>query len=221
MQGSEPESKHVNLLRVPDDSLPENFADQMNNTASPLYLDEGIENMFMNLGSRNPGMQSFSAAVGLRARDMYGTCLALFMAIAAGIIGLSLILWIGHALVDALFLRDSSHSPSNSVQLQTAAVGTANSRRALGAGQSMYSNADSEFDSMKKKSGESNGNDLPPTPGTTGPLLSNQQRYGNGGVGNGKTMGQTRWKRSWNKFKLKGPIGAFHWAALCGMCPGV
>jgi hypothetical protein len=173
-------------------------------------MDSNAQNMFMNMRNSDDGLDSFATAVGLRVRDMYGTCVSLFLAIAAGIIGLSLLVWIGHALIDTFILSGRHHRPTQSMQGLTTHTGTAPSRKSMGGThRASESYTWSEYElSLGKKSG---GDSLPPTPGamsTFGPGIASS--VPNQGIR------QTRWKKGWAKFKLKGPVGAFHFAALCG-----
>lgn len=214
VQGNNAANKHRDLLSFFPSPIPTGFADQVSNSSSPLYMDSNAQNMFMNMRNSDDGLESFATAVGLRSRDMYGTCVSLFLSIGAGIIGLSLLVWIGHAVVDTLFLSGKTHSPNQSIHGLGALSGTATSRKSMGgAHRASESYTWSDYDlSLGKKSGVDS---LPATPGaasTFGPgIASTVPNHGNR---------QTRWKKGWAKFKLKGPMGAFHFAALSGESTG-
>jgi hypothetical protein len=215
VQGDDAELKHRNLLSHRQSTIPTDFADQINSTASPLYLDDSLPNMFMSLGNSDNGLESFATAIGLRSRDMYGTCVAIFLAIAAGIIGLSLLIWVGHAIIDTLFFGGKkTHSPTQSAHLQSSHMlpATVSSRKSTSGkhtSSDSYNGSDYEL-ALAAKGGMDS---VPPTPGTSVPLM-----FGAGIASSapGGTARQTRWKKGWAKFKIKGPIGAFHYAALCG-----
>lgn len=215
VQGDNPESKRRDLLAIRSSPIPQNFVDQFNSLDSPLHMDSSAPNMFMNMRNSASGLESYATAVGLRSRDMYGTCVALFLAIAAGIIGFSLLFWIGHAIVDVLFLSGSSRQSNNNnpaIHLAATTTGTAQSRKSMGGGhRASESYSYSEYDmSLGKKSGVES---VPPTPGASSAL-----NFGAGIASSGPSQAtrQTKWKKGWAKFKLKGPMGAFHFAALCG-----
>ena len=176
-------------------------------------MDSSASNMFMNMRNSNDGIESYATAIGLRSRDMYGTCVSLFLAIAAGIIAFSLLFWIAHAIVDVLFLSGgNSRSANSAIHLAATTTGTAQGRKSMGAGhRASESYSWSEYDlSLGKKSGSES---VPPTPGASSSLA-----FGAGIASSGPTHAnrQTKWKKGWAKFKLKGPMGAFHFAALCG-----
>ncbi|KAJ9478360.1 Integral membrane protein [Pseudozyma hubeiensis] len=86
-------------------SLPSGDIDaQFSNVSSPLYMNEQAPNRFMNLDGARAGMDAYAHAVGLRPRDLFGTCLSIWLLIVAAIIGLSLLAWLVDSFHDT-FLR--------------------------------------------------------------------------------------------------------------------
>jgi hypothetical protein len=79
---------------------PSNFGDQINNPDLPLYLDQSAFNPLFDLYNRPNGIESWAFAVGLRPQDLFGTCLAIFVILAAAIILISLLLWGLHCLLE-------------------------------------------------------------------------------------------------------------------------
>lgn len=177
---------------TPDD-VPQGFRDQATDALYPLYLDRSLPNVFMNLGGTAPGLPSFAAAIGLRDVDLFPTCLALFLMIAAGIILLSGMIWVGHGAL-AWLTASSRHHPlqtSGGVDLQQLA---SNSRL---------------------KTSSSDTMDVLGAYADPKPSLAHQHTSSTF-PSLASTPGASRSKRAWQRFKLKGPVGAFHWSALCG-----
>lgn len=198
----------VNPLDVSREKpFPSGFAVQGNDTAYPLYMDEKLPNVFYNYASydgsraRN-GIERFAVAVGLRYQDLFGVCLVLFLSIAAAVIVLSLLFWVLMASVDYLRTRKRMKQ-SGITQNRNPATTSAG-----------YTDAD--ISTRYKNSIDAYG---PETPGSSMPIL--HDRKGSGSTllnltGHSGTRRPSALKRVWGRFKVKGPIGAFHWAALCG-----
>lgn len=193
-----------------ENKFPTNFRSQGNDTAYPLYMDENIPNAFLNYavdGSRaSNGMQRFAVAIGLRYQDLFGVCLVLFLAIAAAVIVLSLLFWGLMASADLLRTRR-----------RMAKRATMQTRNPVPASTG-YTDAD--ITARYKNSIDAYG---PETTGAT-QMPHLHDRKGSGSTllnltGNSGTRRPSALKRVWARFKVKGPIGAFHWAALCGAFP--
>ena len=93
-QGSGGSEKHWDVLAVQDFSPPSEFADQLSDTSSPIFLNESTPNALFLLPANTPaGIASLAYAIGLRPQDLYGICVGLFLCIIAGAIVLSLIIW--------------------------------------------------------------------------------------------------------------------------------
>lgn len=75
---------------------------QFSNTSSPLYMNQQVANHFMNLDGARAGMDAYAHAVGLRTRDLFGTCLSIWLLIVAAIVAVSLIAWIVDSVHDTL-----------------------------------------------------------------------------------------------------------------------
>ncbi|CDW98065.1 hypothetical protein [Sporisorium scitamineum] len=91
-----------NLLST-NASLPSgDISTQFSNRTSPLYMNEQAPNRFMNLDGARAGMDAYAHAVGLRTRDLFGTCLGIWFFILAAIVGLSLLVWIVDSFHDTL-----------------------------------------------------------------------------------------------------------------------
>ncbi|KAH7887448.1 hypothetical protein F5I97DRAFT_1860502 [Phlebopus sp. FC_14] len=97
-----PGAEHWSPLDVQPYNPPAEFADQLSDPSSPLYLNSSIPNTLFLLppGTRN-GMEAFAWSVGVRPQDLFGICLAVFLAILAGIIVLSFLVW----LISSVFAR--------------------------------------------------------------------------------------------------------------------
>ncbi|THH11480.1 hypothetical protein EW145_g629 [Phellinidium pouzarii] len=103
-QGTNATLTHWNPLRVQDYNPPSDFADQLNDPTSAIFVDTSVPNALLTFpNNTSAGMASFAAAVGLRPQDLFGVCLALFLSIIGGAIAISLIVWGIDRLGVALF----------------------------------------------------------------------------------------------------------------------
>ncbi|KAH7931184.1 hypothetical protein BV22DRAFT_1076964 [Leucogyrophana mollusca] len=90
-----PSAPHWNPLDSQPYSPPSNFADQLADPTSPIYIDPTAPNTLFSLPSGTPaGIESFAWSVGVRPTELFAICLALFLAILAGTIVLSLLIWL-------------------------------------------------------------------------------------------------------------------------------
>ena len=106
---------HWNPVSAPSFQPPSDFADQVNDQTSPLFIDTTVPNILFTLPSdAKPGLSSFAYAVGLRPQDLFGVCMILFLAIIGGTIFLSLFVWAIDSLAALLhrtFNRDRQGAP--------------------------------------------------------------------------------------------------------------
>ncbi|SNX83321.1 uncharacterized protein MEPE_02028 [Melanopsichium pennsylvanicum] len=100
------------------------ISQQFINRTSPLYMNEQAPNRLMNLDGARAGMDSYARAVGLRTRDLFGTCLAIWFFILAAIVGISLFAWIIDSFHDT-FLRLQKRREDHSYHLNVADGGAA------------------------------------------------------------------------------------------------
>ena len=83
-----------NPLSVPTYQPPSNFADQLNDPQSVIFIDATAPNYLFQLPENASfGMESFAYSVGVRPEDLFGICLAIFLAILAATIVLSMAVW--------------------------------------------------------------------------------------------------------------------------------
>ncbi|THH16421.1 hypothetical protein EW146_g4219 [Bondarzewia mesenterica] len=93
-QGSDGSQDHWNPVFTPSFQPPSDFADQLTDQNSPLFINTTVSNTLFSLPTdASPGLSSFAYSVGLRPRDIYGICMVLFLSIIAGTIVLSLLVW--------------------------------------------------------------------------------------------------------------------------------
>ncbi|KAI0751064.1 hypothetical protein C8Q80DRAFT_1155260 [Daedaleopsis nitida] len=91
-QGSD--APHWNPLAVEPYDPPSNFADQLNDPSSPIFIDSNAPNfMFQLPANATTGIPAFAWSVGLRPQDLFGICLSLFLSILAATIALSVLAW--------------------------------------------------------------------------------------------------------------------------------
>ncbi|KAG8891065.1 hypothetical protein FRB98_000074 [Tulasnella sp. 332] len=82
---------------------PSNFADQLANASSPLFMNPTVQNqLFLLPANTSSGMASFAYAVGIRPQDLFGTCLAIYLCIVAGTVMISLGIWAGDWLISSV-----------------------------------------------------------------------------------------------------------------------
>ena len=85
---------HWNPLRVQDYDPPSDFADQLSDSTSAIFVDSSQPNtLYMVPDGTTSGIKSFAAAVGLRPQDLFGVCLIIFLCIIAVVILLSTVIW--------------------------------------------------------------------------------------------------------------------------------
>ncbi|KAI0248726.1 hypothetical protein BJV78DRAFT_1378873 [Lactifluus subvellereus] len=93
-QGTDTYWKHWNPLSTPTFDPPSNFADQLSDQNSPLFINSSVPNTLFTLPQNaTSGLSSFAYAVGLRPQDLFPVCLILFLSIIAAMIALSLFVW--------------------------------------------------------------------------------------------------------------------------------
>lgn len=93
-QGSDSSGKHWNPVSTPTFDPPSDYADQLSDRNSTIFIDSGVPNTLFTLPQNaTSGISSFAYTVGLRPQDLFPVCLVLFLAIVASTIILSLFLW--------------------------------------------------------------------------------------------------------------------------------
>ncbi|TRM67820.1 hypothetical protein BD626DRAFT_545135 [Schizophyllum amplum] len=71
------------------------FADQLDDSGSVLYIDRSAPNvLFMLPENATNGISSFAYALGLRPQDLFGVSIVIFLAIVAATIVVSVLLWV-------------------------------------------------------------------------------------------------------------------------------
>ncbi|KIJ69865.1 hypothetical protein HYDPIDRAFT_77695 [Hydnomerulius pinastri MD-312] len=116
------DSVHWNPLDVQPYNPPANFADQLSDPSSVLYIDTSIQNtLFLLPPGTHSGMEAFAWSVGIRPQDLFRICLAIFLAILAGTIVLSLLVW----MIDGIISRKPSSTslPTSATFTSTASKG--------------------------------------------------------------------------------------------------
>jgi hypothetical protein len=160
----------------------------MTDSYYPLYLDPSSFNPLLDLHDAGYGMASFATAVGLRPQDLFGTCLAIFLMLAAGIIVLSLILWTAHGVGEYLHGPPERTRPG---QRKRNSYGSS-PNASIGGGVDISATS---------------------TPGLEpkdGPSLTPQAVLAQ------RSSRPSKLRRTWLRFRPKGEAGAFHAAAVYG-----
>lgn len=109
---------HWNPLSTAAYDPPSNFAEQLSDPQSPLFIDQSRPNLLFTLpDNATSGMTSFAYTVGVRPEDLFGICLILFLSILAATTALSLVIWfIDYIVCLASGIISSSHQ-GNSMKL--------------------------------------------------------------------------------------------------------
>ncbi|KAN0063270.1 hypothetical protein ACQY0O_004434 [Thecaphora frezii] len=77
---------------------------QMTNSSSTLYMNSSQPNVFLNLDGAKSGIEAFAGVIGLRPKDLFGTCIAVWLVIVASILAVSAAVWLVDSIHDT-FLR--------------------------------------------------------------------------------------------------------------------
>ncbi|KAI0722396.1 hypothetical protein C8T65DRAFT_564781 [Cerioporus squamosus] len=93
-QGKNAGQDHWNPLAVDPYDPPSNFADQLSDPSSPIFIDSNAPNFIFQLPANTAtGIPAFAWSVGVRPQDLFGICLSLFLAIIGVTIVLSVLVW--------------------------------------------------------------------------------------------------------------------------------
>lgn len=110
-QGSTGAHERWNPLTVPLYAPPSNFADQLSNSSSPIYIDADVPNVIFQLPTdATSGLSSFAWTIGVRPQDLFGICLTLFLSIIGGTVVLSVLVWGLDWIISLLIHGDSQSS---------------------------------------------------------------------------------------------------------------
>jgi hypothetical protein len=91
--GNDPQD-HYDPLTVQPYDPPSNFADQLNNSSSPLFIDANAPNTFFTLPSGvATGIPAFAAAVGIPPTRLFSITMTLFLGLCAAAVVLSVVVW--------------------------------------------------------------------------------------------------------------------------------
>jgi hypothetical protein len=86
--------RHWNPVSTLPYSPPSDFADQLSDSSSPLYINPSIPNVLFTLPENaTHGISSFAYTVGIRPEDLFPICLVLFLGILAAAIFFSVFVW--------------------------------------------------------------------------------------------------------------------------------
>lgn len=88
-------SRHWNPLATLPYSPPSNFADQLADQSSPLYIDPSAPNLLFTLPDNGTsGITAFAYTIGLHPHDLFNVCLIIFFGIIAAAIVVSFLVWL-------------------------------------------------------------------------------------------------------------------------------
>lgn len=167
-------------------SAPDSMKNHITDPAHALYLNESAKPRLLDLDWTPDGMLSWARMVGLRPQDLFGTCLTLFLMLAAVIVVFSLLMWLIHWLTEAF-------GPDRSKQV------TARSKHIP-----RHSSGGISATTMGSKEWNQSGDLITPKHG------------GLRHTGQAKATVPSRWHRTRRRFMPRGEAGAFHFSALYG-----
>ncbi|PFH47802.1 hypothetical protein AMATHDRAFT_66795 [Amanita thiersii Skay4041] len=102
---------HWDPLTAAPYSPPQEFADQLADPSSPLFVDASAPNVLFTLPQNaTRGIAAFAYTVGLRPEDLFATCLILFLGIIGAMILISVFVWCIDHLANLVF-GSNSDSP--------------------------------------------------------------------------------------------------------------
>lgn len=91
--GNKPEDRYNPLTVQPYDP-PSNFADQLNNRSSPIFIDASAPNtLFMLPPGVKTGIPAFAAAVGIPPSKLFSITMTLFLVLCGAAVVLSVAVW--------------------------------------------------------------------------------------------------------------------------------
>ncbi|GAA6007646.1 hypothetical protein JCM11491_003910 [Sporobolomyces phaffii] len=83
-------------------SLPSSFASQMQDVNSPLYLDQNLPAVLLDLEGSNQGIEKWARIVGVRHEDVWSVCAFTFFAICAAVIAAHALFFAFDSFLDAV-----------------------------------------------------------------------------------------------------------------------
>ncbi|KAI0068554.1 hypothetical protein BV25DRAFT_10048 [Artomyces pyxidatus] len=102
-QGGNASQDHWNPVSTPPFQPPAEFADQFSDQSSPLFIDTNVPNTLFTLPpDAASGLSTFAYTIGVRPQDLFGISLIVFLAIVAGTVVLSLLIWALDSLASLL-----------------------------------------------------------------------------------------------------------------------
>ncbi|GAA6058577.1 hypothetical protein JCM10212_007016 [Sporobolomyces blumeae] len=81
-------------------SLPSEFSSQISDTASPLYLDQNLPSVLLDLEGSSNGIEKWSRMIGVRHEDVWSVCAFTFFALCAAIIAVHLLFFAFDSFLD-------------------------------------------------------------------------------------------------------------------------
>ncbi|KAF8622118.1 hypothetical protein AX15_007253 [Amanita polypyramis BW_CC] len=95
---------HWNPLATVPYSPPQDFADQLADPSSPIFVNPSAPNLIFTLpDNATVGISSFAYSVGLRPEDLFGNCLILFLGIIAATVAISALVWFTDHVANIVF----------------------------------------------------------------------------------------------------------------------
>ncbi|KAK4058117.1 hypothetical protein OIO90_000856 [Microbotryomycetes sp. JL221] len=83
--------------------VPQDFSSQINDITSPLYLDDELPNVLLDLDSSRAGIERWSRMIGVRYQDIWSVCAFTFFCIVAAVVAAHILFFTFDSALDKLF----------------------------------------------------------------------------------------------------------------------
>ncbi|GAA6036881.1 hypothetical protein JCM8097_006330 [Rhodosporidiobolus ruineniae] len=97
-------------------TIPTDFASQISDATSPLYLDTALPNVLLDLDQSADGIERWARIVGVRHEDLWSICAFTFFCLCAGVIGAHLVFFAFDSLLDLVFPKRRQAVQQESVE---------------------------------------------------------------------------------------------------------
>ncbi|BGP12904.1 hypothetical protein JCM10213_005144 [Rhodosporidiobolus nylandii] len=99
-------------------TVPSDFASQIGDVTSPLYLDTSLPNVLLDLDSSADGIERWARMIGVRHEDLWSICAFTFFCLCAGIIAAHVVFFACDSALDAVLPDSRRASVPKQVNLE-------------------------------------------------------------------------------------------------------
>ncbi|KAK4054818.1 hypothetical protein OIV83_000742 [Microbotryomycetes sp. JL201] len=83
--------------------IPQQFSSQINDVTSPIYLDDALPNVLLDLDSSAAGIERWARMIGVRHQDVWSVCAFTFLCIVAAVIAAHCLFFVFDSALDTIF----------------------------------------------------------------------------------------------------------------------